>query len=57
MYCEPEELMNEESEYLYALENSSSYQIIGSQLLIANAEGKTFLAYEMYEPAALNETN
>jgi heat shock protein HslJ len=53
MYCAPEALMDQESEYLAALESAASYWIADGQLQIANAGGETVLTFSVVEPAPL----
>jgi heat shock protein HslJ len=45
MYCFPEELMAQETDYLAALGNAASYQVAEGQLHILDAGGQTILAY------------
>jgi heat shock protein HslJ len=56
MYCAPEALMTQESEYLAALDSAASYQIADRRLEIANADGETALTFSVLEPAPLTGT-
>jgi heat shock protein HslJ len=57
MFCgEPEGVMDQEMQYLAALEKSDSFEIIGDQLLITDAEGETILVYELIQPLSLEGT-
>lgn len=57
MYCaEPVGLMEQEGQYLTALQSAVSYQIEDDQLLIMNAAGETVLVYSLVQPIALEGT-
>ena len=56
MYCSSEQLMKQEQEYLLALSNFSSYDIIGNELVISDHEGQPILTYKVYELSSLNQT-
>ncbi len=49
--------MDQESQYLAALQNVASYQIEGEQLQIANTDGEIILAYSIVQPASLEGTS
>ena len=52
MFCgEPENVMEQESEYLAALQSAASYQITNGQLQIANADGETVLTFNAVSDA------
>lgn len=53
MACEPAELMQQEADFLAALQSAATYTIDGDRLLIANADGETVLAFRATEPAGL----
>jgi len=53
MFCEPEELMTQEQDYLAALGTAASYEITDNQLTIANAAGETVLTFLVLEPTPL----
>ena len=53
MYCFPDELMAQESDYLAALGRAASYEIVDDQLSIMNSEGQTVLTYSVLEPVPL----
>jgi len=53
MFCEPEELMTQEQDYLAALGTAASYEITDNQLTIANAAGETVLTFSVLEPTPL----
>jgi len=57
MFCgEPENVMEQEDEYLAALQSAASYQITNGQLQIANADGETVLTFSVKEPTPLAGT-
>jgi heat shock protein HslJ len=47
MYCAPDALMDQEGEYLAALESAASYQIVEGKLQIANADGEMVLIFSV----------
>lgn len=53
MACEPAELMQQEADFLAALQSAATYTIDGDRLLIANADGETVLTFRATEPAGL----
>ncbi len=57
MYCGPEEVMEQEQEYMAALGSSASYHIEGDGLRIANATGDTILQYRVQEAVPLVGTD
>lgn len=57
MYCGPEEVMQQEQEYMAALGASASYHIEQDGLRIANATGKTILQYRVQKATPLVGTN
>ena len=57
MYCAaPENVMDQETAYLAALQSAASYQIVGNQLQIANADGATVLTFVMMQMTPLTGT-
>jgi heat shock protein HslJ len=57
MFCaEPEGIMEQESQYLTALENAAVYMIDSSRLEIRDANGSGVVSYESLEQAAETET-
>ena len=57
MACEPAELMQQEAEFLAALQSAATFEISGDLLTIANAAGETALTFEATEPATLTGTS
>ena len=53
MACEPAELMQQEVDFLAALQSAATYTIDGDQLLIANAAGETVLTFRASQPTGL----
>ncbi|MBP6016484.1 MAG: META domain-containing protein [Candidatus Promineofilum sp.] len=53
MACEPAELMQQEADFLAALQSAATYTIDGDQLWIANADGETVLTFRATQPAGL----
>jgi heat shock protein HslJ len=53
MYCMPEELMAQESDYLAALGRSASYLLADDNLQIEDADGKQILVFSALKPAPL----
>ena len=56
MFCMAEGLMEQETDYLAALQLAASYQIANDALIITDAEGNTILTYSQVKPAPLTET-
>jgi len=56
MFCAPEELMAQESDYLAALGTVASYKITGNHLQLANKAGKTVLTFTETQPMPLAGT-
>ena len=57
MYCmDPENVMDQETAYLAALQSAASYQIVGDQLRIASEDGATVLTFAMMEMMPLAGT-
>jgi heat shock protein HslJ len=52
----PEGIMEQESAYLAALQSAATYEIQGTQLAIAGADGTTLLTYEVSVPLSLTGT-
>lgn len=57
MACEPAEVMQQEADYLAALQSAATFIIDGETLQIANLEGATVLTFRAVEPTALVGTN
>lgn len=57
MACDPPEAMQQEADFLAALQSAATYTIDGDQLTIANAAGQVVLTFNYSEPAALVGTN
>ncbi len=57
MYCGPEEVMEQEQEYMAALGSSAYYYIEGDELRIANATGDTILQYRVQQTTPLVGTD
>lgn len=53
MYCAPEEVMEQEGEYLTALESMISYQVSADRLEIFNGYGETALVFIVADSSAL----
>jgi heat shock protein HslJ len=53
MYCLPEELMAQESDYLAALQRVASYQITNGQLQLSDAGGEPLLTFSILQPTSL----
>jgi len=45
MYCYPEEVMNQEQDYISALQEATNYKIKGNTLEMTNADGKVILVF------------
>jgi heat shock protein HslJ len=57
MYCaEPAGVMQQENQYLTALQTAGSYRLEDEQLHIANETGETVLVYALVQPLMLEET-
>ena len=57
MFCvAPENVMEQESAYLAALQSAASYRIEGGQLLVADADGATVLTFAVLETTPLTGT-
>jgi len=56
MYCFPEEVMDQEGQYLADLGRAASYKLEGDRLEIADAEGNTMLTYSTLKPLPLVDT-
>jgi heat shock protein HslJ len=56
MFCQIDELMAQESDYLAALGNAASYLIAGDNLQIEDADGKEILVFSALKPAPLAGT-
>jgi heat shock protein HslJ len=56
MFCEPAEVMTQETGYMANLQNAASYQIAEDRLKISNAEGEVTLTFTILEPASLTGT-
>jgi heat shock protein HslJ len=56
MACEPPEIMEQEADFLAALQSAATYTIDGDQLQIGDAEGTTVLTFTGQEPTALTGT-
>ena len=57
MACEPVEVMQQEADYLAALQSAATFTIDGEQLTIANAAGETVLTFQAGESSGLTGTN
>lgn len=57
MACEPVEIMQQEVDFLAALQSAATYTIENGMLQIANADGATALTFEASQPATLAGTN
>ncbi len=57
MACEPAEVMQQEVEFLTALQAAATFARDGETLTIANADGATVLTFRAVEPAALVGAN
>lgn len=57
MACEPAEVMQQEADFLAALQAAATFTRDGDTLQIANADGATVLVFQAVEPAALVGTN
>lgn len=57
MACDPPEVMQQEADFLAALQSAATFSIDGEQLLIANAGGETVLTFQASQPASLTGTN
>ena len=53
MYCAPEEAMEQEGEYLTALESATSYLVVADRLEISNGNGETALVFVVADSTAL----
>jgi heat shock protein HslJ len=53
MYCEPENLMVQEGEYLAALESASTYRTTSKELEITNSENQIALVFMVAESTSL----
>jgi heat shock protein HslJ len=56
MYCEPEESMEQEGEYISALESADSYHVVGDRLEISNDNDEIILVFEAAESTTLINT-
>ena len=56
MYCQPEELMEQEGAYLSGLSSAAAYQIVDDQLQIIDGDGTVVLVYSVLEPESLTGT-
>ncbi len=57
MFCvAPENVMEQESAYLAALQSAASYQVTDDQFQMANADGETVLSFSVLEPESLTDT-
>ena len=56
MCAEPEGIMEQEIQYLTALESATTYQIRGEQLELLNAEGTRLASYIAVPPASIKGT-
>jgi heat shock protein HslJ len=56
MYCFPEEVMDQEGQYLAVLASAASYKLEGDRLEIADSEGNTVLTYSTLKPLPLVDT-
>ena len=57
MACDPPEAMQQEMDFLAALQSAATYAIDGDQLTIANEAGETVLTFKASVPATLVGTN
>jgi len=57
MACDPPEAMQQEMDFLAALQSAATYAIAGDQLTIANEAGETVLTFKATVPATLVGTN
>jgi heat shock protein HslJ len=57
MACEPAEVMQQEADFLAALQSAATFTRDGDTLQIANADGETVLTFEAIQPASLVGTN
>ena len=57
MFCEPEEIMFQETAYLAVLNSIASYEIVDNQLHLINEAGSTILIFAGEEPISLIGTN
>jgi heat shock protein HslJ len=57
MACEPAEVMQQEADFLAALQSAATFSRDGETLQIANADGETVLTFQAVQPASLVGTN
>jgi heat shock protein HslJ len=57
MYCGPEEVMEQEQQYVAALGNAAAYDVQEESLRIANSAGQTILQYRLQETTPLVGTD
>ena len=56
MACMPEEVMQQEADFLAALQSAATFAIDGEQLQIMNGDGATALTFHASQPASLTGT-
>ncbi len=56
MFCAPEEVMQQETDYLATLGSAASFEIVNGQLHVSNADGALILVYETVEAAPLTNS-
>ena len=56
MHCLPEELMEQENNYISAINRAGSYQVSQDKLHIIDTSGEIILEYRVLEPAPLTGT-
>lgn len=57
MACDPPEVMQQEADFLAALQSAATYSFDGEQLQIANADGATLLTFQAGQSASLTGTS
>ncbi|MCA9989502.1 MAG: META domain-containing protein [Anaerolineales bacterium] len=55
MFCEPAELMDQESAFLAALQSTASYKLDAGQLILSNADGGVVVTFQPIQPVSLEE--